>query len=115
VGTYYTEETSGPTRDAVEDVVLGWPDVTAEKLFGCPSYRAAGKLFAFVSDEGLVLTNLTEPERAKADAELGPEPAVELAGRSAKWRFVAVGEEDAAQVAPFLRMAYERALKEADE
>ena len=113
MGRYYTEETGGATREAVEEIVLGWPEVTASKLFGCPSYRGAGILFAFVSDWGLVLTKLSDEERVRADEELGPEPEVDLAGKSAKWRFVEVDDGNTAQVAPFLRICYEHSLAEA--
>jgi hypothetical protein len=112
VGKYFSEDVGGASRDAVEEVVLGWPEVTAGKMFGCPSYRAAGTLFVFVTDEGVVLTKLSEDERARADEELDAEVFVGHQGDIDKWRVVKMDGADASPLAPFLRMAYERALTE---
>ncbi|MBI5189183.1 MAG: hypothetical protein HZA22_00715 [Nitrospirae bacterium] len=46
-------------RDAFDSEVLGWPDVTTRKMFGCPCYLARGKMFSFFVTDGLVLTNLS--------------------------------------------------------
>lgn len=46
-------------RDAFDSEILGWPEVTTRKMFGCPCYLAKGKMFGFFVTDGLVLTNLS--------------------------------------------------------
>jgi hypothetical protein len=61
---YYSEEATEPLRLRFEEKVLRWPKVSASKMFGCPSYQADGKLFAFLVTNGIVITQLTQTERA---------------------------------------------------
>lgn len=60
---YYSEEQAKDLRTGFEDRVLGWPQVTKNKQFGCPCYEAKGKLFAFLVTDGVVLTQLLEGDR----------------------------------------------------
>jgi hypothetical protein len=55
---YYSEAQGGVLREALEAQVLHWPEVSARRMFGCPAYTADGRLFVFVVNEGLVLTQL---------------------------------------------------------
>jgi hypothetical protein len=70
----YHEELSGPLRETFEREVLAWPDVTQKKMFGCPAYRAAGTLFAFLIDDAVVLTQVPEDERAEVAERLDARP-----------------------------------------
>lgn len=53
-------------RDEFEDEILQYPILSTKKMFGCPSYKADEKLFAFLVTDGVVLTRLSEDERADA-------------------------------------------------
>ncbi len=53
-------------REEFESEILQRPHVATKKMFGCPSYTAKDKLFAFLVTEGMVLTKLSETERTDA-------------------------------------------------
>ncbi|WP_254273616.1 TfoX/Sxy family protein [Haloarcula marina] len=112
--TYYDPETGAALKAAVDDVVAAWPSVTEQRMFGCPSYRADGTLFAVVVTDGVALTRLPETHRTELDAafETGPFQAGERT--VTKWVQVTADEGDAARLAPFLEASYEAALEEAE-
>ncbi len=60
---YYTESEGRQLREAVEREVLQWPKVTTRKMFGCPTYVVDGKLFAFLVNEGVVITQVRKRDR----------------------------------------------------
>lgn len=62
----YSEEQMKAIREDFEEEFLQRPTVTTKKMFGCPSYTANEKLFAFFVTEGIVLTKLSDTERAEA-------------------------------------------------
>lgn len=49
--------------------VITWPDVTTKFMFGSLAYMAKGKLFAFLVDDGVVITQLDEASRETLAAE----------------------------------------------
>ncbi|MDX2136748.1 MAG: hypothetical protein SF123_01540, partial [Chloroflexota bacterium] len=50
-------------KDILDDILLTIPNVKAGKAFGYPSYKIAGKVFAFVGGKGMAI-KLTEPRVA---------------------------------------------------
>ncbi len=60
---YYSEEEMSSVRLALEGTLMAWPHVGTRKMYGCPCYRAKGKLFAFLVTDALVLTHMTEKDR----------------------------------------------------
>ena len=60
---YFDPAAGADLRSAFEALVLEWPDVTATTMFGCPSYRVDGTLFAVLVTDGIALTRLPEAER----------------------------------------------------
>ena len=101
-------------REALDDLVLGWPEVTTGKLFGSHAYRAGGVLFAMVGGEGLILTRLGEEQRHLAAAQCGAHPFVGHGRELPGWTEFALA--DAAGVAAvwsLVRDAYENAIAEA--
>ncbi len=60
---YYSEEKMRDVRLGFEERILRWPKVSTKKRFGCPSYQARGKLFAFLVTKGVVITQLSEANR----------------------------------------------------
>ncbi|MFC7156088.1 hypothetical protein ACFQPA_11580 [Halomarina halobia] len=104
---YFDERAKGPLRNAVERTVLPWPGVERAVTFGCPSYRVGGELFAFVSNQGVVLTRLSAAEREHLRVRQ-PVAPFEANGRPVDgWAAVPVGAEDAYALRPYLRMSYE--------
>ncbi|MGC9357374.1 MAG: luciferase family protein [Anaerolineae bacterium] len=110
---YYSEEVSGELRERFEGEVLDWPEVTKRLMFGCPSYQAAGHLFAFLVDRGVVLTQLRQAERetlqeryALSEFEVGERTLHH-------WIQIPVkSERDLGYVMHFVRRSYERALSQ---
>ena len=39
---YFDKDKGAALKAAFDDVVLDWPDVAVQTMFGCPSYRADG-------------------------------------------------------------------------
>ena len=112
---YFDPEAAGDLQTALEELIEGWPAVTQQTMFGCPSYTAADTLFGFLVTEVLVLTRLPDAARAEleADYETGPFQA----GSRTMESWVQVAIADAAEVPalePYIRASYERALEEAD-
>ena len=62
----YSEIQMQSIREEFESEILQRPHVATKKMFGCPSYTAKDKLFAFLVTEGIVLTKLSETERTEA-------------------------------------------------
>ncbi len=60
---YYTEPEGQALRDAFDARVLHWPKVTTRRMFGCPAYLADGKLFAFLVNDGVVITQVRKHDR----------------------------------------------------
>ncbi len=108
---FYSEETSGAFRERFEQEVLTWPQVTSRPMFDCPSYQAAGHLFAFLVDGGVVLTQLRKAERETL-AKRYTLSSFEVGERTLDhWIKVPVeSDRDLSYLMPFVRRSYERAL-----
>jgi hypothetical protein len=61
-------------RAAVDAVCTKWPKVTRTLMFGCPCYKAGGRLFAFLVTGGIVLTRLSPEDRAIAGSRFKAKP-----------------------------------------
>lgn len=108
---YYSEEATEPLRLRFEEKVLRWPKVSARKMFGCPSYQADGKLFAFLVTNGIVITQLTQTDRASVSRQHHATPF--RSGRRVvqKWMRLAIEQTgDLDRVMRFVRTSYEAAL-----
>ena len=111
---YYIEEHAGNLRRALEDAVLGWPEVDTKKMFGCPSFMAAGKLFAFVVTKGIVLTSLSEDEREGVRAEFETQPFTPGGSHVKSWVLVPMTSADEIDaLLPWIEASYEGALAKA--
>ena len=113
--TYFDAETAGALQTAFEDAVTDWPAVSATTMFGCPSYRADGTLFAVLVTEGLALTTL--PARDREDLEASFDTGPFQAGERTVSKWVQVPARDAADVdalLPYVRASYESALDAGD-
>lgn len=105
----YSEEKAGTLRASLEAEVKEWAGVRAKKMFGCPCFDVGGKLFAFVVNGGIVLTQLSEEQKG-ALARAGATP-FRAAGRTVSaWVRVPVADEaDLRRLRPTVRGSYERA------
>ena len=109
---YYSEENSAELRKAFEAEVLQWPKVTSRPMFGCPSYQVESYLFAFLVDEGVVITHLYKKDRQI----LGQRFQVDdfKAGKRVvpRWALVSLNApEELSFLIPFVHQSYEEALR----
>jgi len=108
------EKISEELLKLLEDELLNWPKVTSRLMFGYPSYQVEGRLFAFLADRGIVLTQLLKSDREK----LGEQQAVSefQAGERTIEHWVQVSLDNKRElnlVMPFLRKSYDIALTRA--
>ena len=109
----YSEEEAGRVRLRFEEEVLGWPEVTTKKMFGCPGYQAAGNLFAFLVTQGAVLTKLSPETQETLKAQHATEPFGTGDRVVKKWVVALADEEtDWDGLIPFVKESYQAALKE---
>ena len=111
---YYSEEDTKDLRLAFEDKVLRWPQVSTKKMFGCPCYRANGKLFAFLVTKGVVITQLTQSEREALSRQ--HQTTFFQAGKKIVKNWVRVqvkNKRDLDKIMFFVRKSYESAFRKA--
>ncbi|CQR51280.1 MULTISPECIES: hypothetical protein [Haloferax] len=109
-------ETSERSRAAVETLAAAvwreaasWPAVERTVLFGRPSFRANGTLFAVVSEQGLSFTSLPAASRAAVAARHRVLP-FEANGRVVgSWVTVDIEPSRVAELSDALRASYETA------
>ena len=112
---YFDPEDGAELKAAFEERVLSWPGVTATTMFGCPSYRADGTLFAVLVTEGVALTKLPADRREALDErfETGPFRAGERTVE--KWVQVTVDDPtDIDALESDIEASYEAALEESE-
>jgi len=113
---YYSEEETKELRLALEDKVLSWPHIGTRKMYGCPCYKAKGKLFAFLVTKGLVITCLTENERAKVSRQYQTTPFQAGKITIPGWVRIPIGnKQDVEKIMPFVRKSYKSALGKSKE
>jgi hypothetical protein len=105
---YYVEEKAGELRRKLEEKVLNWPDVTAKKMFGSPSYFVKGKLFAFVITEGVVITNLRKEEREKIPTSHQTSPFTAYGKTMKKWVKLETDADNLESIIPYIAKSYEK-------
>ena len=110
----FDEAKSGKVREAVHELVKGWPGVEAKPMMGCPGWRANDALFVSVIDQGVMLHTLTPEERAAAKADVGGGPFKPDAKRSMDtWLVVPTKPAAVPKLEPWLKKCYEAALAKA--
>lgn len=107
---YYDENTMQQIRAAMDQVVTRWPNVESRKMFGCPCYRADGRLFAFLVTGHLVLTKLSDKARTKIAGRFETSPFQAGSKRVASWLQIPCPTVVAfRKLRSFLRCSYEAA------
>ena len=109
---YYSEKEMRNLRAAFEARVLGWQQVTVRKMFGCPCYKADGKLFAFLVTDGLVITRLSRSEK-EALSHLHRTTYFKAGNKTVRsWMEIpAKSVEDFDRLMRYVRKSYEAALR----
>ena len=107
---YYDERKMRDVREALKKEVLTWPGVTRKEMMGCLCYFRGKKFFAFLVTDGVVLTKLSEVDRARLSSQVESKP-FEMAGRTASvWIQVqAKRPEHLQRVLPYVRKSYRAA------
>jgi TfoX/Sxy family transcriptional regulator of competence genes len=108
----YSEEKMKAIREDFEEEFLQHPNVATKKMFGCPSYTANDKLFAFFVTEGIVLTKLLDSELAEALSVPGAQHFEHNQRLVKKWVRVPIkGQAALESVMQLIIKSYENALK----
>ena len=107
---FYDEAKMRAVRAALEAAMRAWPGVAPKEMMGCLCYFRGKKFFAFLVTDGVVLTKLSEVDRAKLSSQVESKP-FEMAGRTASvWIQVqAKRPEDLRPVLPYVRKSYQAA------
>lgn len=110
---HYSERETRELRGRLEEVVMSWPGVSAREMFGCPCYKANGKVFAFLVTRGIVITRLPQPDR-QVLLRLRPSQPYRAGKRSVRsWIKTEVeGSADLAAVLPYVEKSYQAALEQ---
>lgn len=110
---YFDPEAGAALKAAFDSLVLEWPAVTAKTMFGCPSYQAAGTLFAVLTTDGVALTRLPAGPRAELEASFETSP-FQAGGRTVtNWVHVPVADAaDIDELEQYIEASYETARGE---
>ena len=110
---YYDEEQMGKIRQRLEKEILTWKDATARKMFGSPTFFHKKSFFAFLVTKGIVITKLSEVERAELSKN-GKGRSFEMTGAKVpkSWIMMSLEKpEDIQKVMPFVKKSYEGLVK----
>ncbi len=99
-------------RPRFEQEVFSWPHVTTRYMFGCLAYMSCGKMFAFLQNESVVLTNIDGESR---DALCAGHEAFAFESSNGKtvgdWLEVVISDEsELGEIMSHVRKSYETAL-----
>lgn len=109
---YFDAEAGAELKSAFDELVGGWSKVSQTTMFGCPSYQAAGTLFAVLTTDAVALTRIPEDRRTEMIDEFDAGPFQAGDRTVTKWIQVPINdpsETDALE--PDVRLSYEEALK----
>ena len=112
--SHYSEEKRGTLRESLEYEILHWPHVSSRRMFGCPAYLVSGRLFAFLVNEGVVVTQLSKRQRSHARQLFETEPFQIDERPISRWLCLSVPEgevtlSDLRRLLRFIRYSYESA------
>ena len=105
-------EAGAALKLAFETLVDDWAHVTDHAMFGHPSYKAGGTIFALLTTESVVLTRLPDGERDRlADArDVGPFEAGDQTIE--KWVAIPIDPDELNAIERYVRASHEAALGE---
>jgi hypothetical protein len=107
---YFDASEGVALRTAFDELVGAWDGVEATTMFGCPSYRADGTLFAVLTTGHVALTRLpdAEHELLAETFETGPFRAGDRT--VTRWVQVPADEASLGALEPYVKASYEAAL-----
>jgi TfoX N-terminal domain len=110
---YYNEDKMKNIRVKLEKEILGWPEVTTKKMYGCPCYKYNQKLFAFLVTDGVVLTKTDDRDKEKLAKDFMVKP-FQAATRTMKgWLQIPLDEtSDIKKIIPYIKNCYQHAKTE---
>jgi len=109
---YYNEQKMQNIRMKIEKEILGWPDVTTKKMFGCPCYKYKNKLFAFLVTNGVVLTKASEKDKMKLSKEFSIKPFQTTTKTMKNWPQIPLYKSsDLEKITLFIKNSYNRSKK----
>jgi hypothetical protein len=110
---FYDESESAEIRDIFEKEVMGWSRVSKRTMFGCPTYLADGKLFAFLVTNGVVITQIRLRDREEIGEIFETEPFTVGEREITRWLKVTIGQpEKTKRIMRLIRKSYQFALGE---
>jgi hypothetical protein len=108
----YSDEAMGAMRRRVEEALFAWGDVRPKKVFGHPAYLHGGKMFAFMTADGVGIGNLPEEDTAALLARDDVSPFVYNGMPMKQWIVLPlVDDADLAAAMPWIQLAYEGATR----
>ena len=103
----YSDSESGGLRKTFEAIVLRWPDVTEETIFGSRSYMTRETSFAMLVTGGIVLTGLDDDRKATLLADFGAEYFVGHGRGMKKWILIPIRDPgEIERLVPFIEASY---------
>jgi len=110
------DKTKGPEiKEAMDGLVLAWPEVTESKMFGSACYRASGVLFVMIGGKGLITTKLSSEQRDTAIADSEANIFIGRGKEVPAWtEFPVDGAADVTTLESVLKDSCQNALDEAD-
>jgi hypothetical protein len=108
----FDSEAGGALQTNFEALVRDWEAVTAQTMFGHPSYKAGGTIFALLRTDSVVLTRLPDEERERLGhkRDVGPFQAGDQTIET--WVDVPIGAEDLDGISQYVRASHDAALRE---
>jgi hypothetical protein len=80
-------------------------------MFGCPAYLAAGKLFAFLVNDGVVITQIRKRDRERLSEVFHTEPFIAGEREIERWRKARLESlERLNRLLPYVKKSYELVL-----
>lgn len=113
MGKFYDERKGEHLRRALDAELLGWAQVTAKRMFGCPCYLRSNSLFTFLVNDGIVLTKIADEDRESIMKTMHATLFDMGMGRvNKKWITIPVRSADGLKkVLPYIRKSYDGAIR----
>jgi hypothetical protein len=105
---YYDEKQTAEIRKKLEEEILQGPGATTKKMFGSPTFFRGQPFFAFLVTKGIVITKLSEADRATLAKHADAKP-FEMTGAKVPKSWIKVSlekPEDIQKILPFVKKRY---------
>jgi hypothetical protein len=97
-----------------ESIVMDWVHVTRKYMFGSHAYLVRGRLFAFLVEDGVIITSLSASSRERLTELLEAFPFESKGKPVGGWmRAIVNDDSDLETIMPYVRESYEASLAKA--